>query len=410
MPLKQSIQVFIAYSRSDQSYLEELRKHLIPLERNGKISVWTDSNIEPGHRWDDAIKSQNNQAGIILLLISADSLASDYFSGEEVRLAIGRHEKGEAVVVPVILKRCLWKETPLAAIQALPKDGKPIANWDSRDDAWEFIAQSVNQMVEKIRLNKQQQEDRQKDQVRADERARQKKQQEQKWRRLWVVFRYGLLAPNNLRWAGVGFAAVLLFFIFRNMTLNDLYFWKDPEPDTNTHSFMIELPAADTSARPDTTKRVPVKTVSRALQKEQPAKTTEQINPGKDSAALALKEKQSPFTQSPTKTTPSTIPEGGSGGGPGIGNSTVLGSGLSNRKMVSRPKMVDNTQKIGRVVVEVCVDGQGNVVSADYTFRGSTTTDSELRSKAISWARQYKFEPSSIEKQCGTLTFNFQLK
>ncbi|MBL7805373.1 MAG: hypothetical protein JNL02_16660, partial [Saprospiraceae bacterium] len=48
MPLKQSIQVFIAYSRSDQSYLEELRKHLIPLERNGKISVWTDSNIEPG--------------------------------------------------------------------------------------------------------------------------------------------------------------------------------------------------------------------------------------------------------------------------------------------------------------------------------------------------------------------------
>ena len=97
------------------------------------------------------------------------------------------------------------------------------------------------------------------------------------------------------------------------------------------------------------------------------------------------------------------------GNGPGVGPGSEIGGNLGNRK-VSRPKMVDNTQKTGKVVVEVCVDSQGNVISADYTMRGSTTNDSELRSKAITWARQHRFAPSTSAKECGTITFNFQVK
>jgi hypothetical protein len=50
------------------------------------------------------------------------------------------------------------------------------------------------------------------------------------------------------------------------------------------------------------------------------------------------------------------------------------------------------------------------VVSADYTQRGSTTNDSELKSKALAAARGYKFAASGAAKECGTITFNFQLK
>lgn len=91
-------------------------------------------------------------------------------------------------------------------------------------------------------------------------------------------------------------------------------------------------------------------------------------------------------------------------------NPPAKSDGLANRKVLSRPKMDDNTQKTGKVVVEVCVDSQGNVISADYTMRGSTTNDPELIHKAIEWARQCKFEPSPVEQQCGNMTFNFQLK
>ena len=78
--------------------------------------------------------------------------------------------------------------------------------------------------------------------------------------------------------------------------------------------------------------------------------------------------------------------------------------------MVNRGRINDTSQKSGKVVIEVCVDRTGGVVSADYTQRGSTTSDSELKTKAIQAARGYKFAASTADQQCGTITFNFQLK
>ncbi len=101
---------------------------------------------------------------------------------------------------------------------------------------------------------------------------------------------------------------------------------------------------------------------------------------------------------------------GGSGGGSGTGTGVSIGGGLAGRKVVGRPNMVDNTQKVGKIMLEVCVDSDGSVVSADYTLRGSTTNDGELRSKAIQWAKQHRFAPSDNPKECGTFAFNFQVK
>ena len=106
----------------------------------------------------------------------------------------------------------------------------------------------------------------------------------------------------------------------------------------------------------------------------------------------------------------STGTGGGTGGGDGTGTGASIGGGLGGRKVVQRGRISDNSQKQGKVVIEVCVDGNGSVVSADYTQRGSTTSDSELRSKALSAARGYKFAASGSAKECGTITFNFQLK
>ncbi|MBK8556419.1 MAG: hypothetical protein IPL65_11915 [Lewinellaceae bacterium] len=101
---------------------------------------------------------------------------------------------------------------------------------------------------------------------------------------------------------------------------------------------------------------------------------------------------------------------GGSGGGSGTGTGVSIGGGLAGRKLVSRPRMADNSQKTGKIMVMVCVDSGGNVISADYTLSGSTTNDGELRNKAIQWAKQHKFGISNVEKECGTFAFNFQLQ
>ncbi|TNE59331.1 MAG: hypothetical protein EP344_08665 [Bacteroidetes bacterium] len=101
---------------------------------------------------------------------------------------------------------------------------------------------------------------------------------------------------------------------------------------------------------------------------------------------------------------------GGQGGGDGSGVGESIGGGLGGRKVVGRPSMVDDTQKTGRVTVRVCVNSSGSVTSATYTQMGSTTTDSVLRNKAISWAKQYRFAASSTPEQCGTISFDFQVK
>ena len=101
---------------------------------------------------------------------------------------------------------------------------------------------------------------------------------------------------------------------------------------------------------------------------------------------------------------------GGSGGGDGTGTGASIGGGLGGRKVVRRGSINDDSQKQGRVVIEVCVDSNGNVTSATYRLTGSTTSDSVLKSKALAAARGYKFASSSASQECGTITFNFKLK
>lgn len=87
-----------------------------------------------------------------------------------------------------------------------------------------------------------------------------------------------------------------------------------------------------------------------------------------------------------------------------------VGGGLGNRGVVHEPKISDASQKTGRVVISVCVDKNGKVVKANYTQKGSTTTDSELKDIARKAAMQFKFTDSEVEEQCGTITVDFKVK
>ena len=90
--------------------------------------------------------------------------------------------------------------------------------------------------------------------------------------------------------------------------------------------------------------------------------------------------------------------------------SGMVGGGLGNRGVKYEPTISDNSQKVGKIVMNVCVDKSGKVISAEYTQRGSTTTDSDLRDLAERSARKFVFTESTIEKQCGTITVDFKVR
>ncbi|MEQ8705227.1 MAG: hypothetical protein RIC19_14975 [Phaeodactylibacter sp.] len=88
--------------------------------------------------------------------------------------------------------------------------------------------------------------------------------------------------------------------------------------------------------------------------------------------------------------------------------SGTVGGGLGSRGVAATHKPKDNSQEQGVVVVKVCVDRSGNVISADFTQKGSTATSSRLKNLAISSAKRWKFASGQVDKQCGTITYNFK--
>src|SRR5436853_3307208 len=96
--------VFISYSHNDTALRKELDKHLSILKDEKIISTWTDSDISPGTEWETQIVDELNRAQIILLLISADFLASSFCRSTEMTKAIERHKANTARVIPIILR------------------------------------------------------------------------------------------------------------------------------------------------------------------------------------------------------------------------------------------------------------------------------------------------------------------
>src|SRR5712692_7685383 len=120
-----SVKIFFCYAHEDEALLNKLKAQLRPLQRQGLLDVWYDRDISAGTDWERQIKEQLNTAQIILLLVSPDFMDSDYINDVELKRAIERHERGEAHVIPVILRHVSWQGEPLGKLQALPTDGKP---------------------------------------------------------------------------------------------------------------------------------------------------------------------------------------------------------------------------------------------------------------------------------------------
>lgn len=98
-------------------------------------------------------------------------------------------------------------------------------------------------------------------------------------------------------------------------------------------------------------------------------------------------------------------------GNGGTGKSGVsISRGLQGRKISRLPSFQDDFSENAKVAVDIKVDGSGNVISASFQPKGSTTSDAGLRSIALQKAKQIKFSASGNgEESLGTIIFNFRV-
>src|ERR1700674_2573168 len=99
-----AISVFFSYSHKDEEQLVQLKNHLSILVREGVIETWYDRDIGAGSEFEKEIDQRLSTADVILLLVSANFTASDYAYEKKMPAALARHDRDEAIVIPVLLQ------------------------------------------------------------------------------------------------------------------------------------------------------------------------------------------------------------------------------------------------------------------------------------------------------------------
>ena len=148
-----AIEIFCCYAREDQHLLQRLKNHLMPLQRQGLIQIWSDTNINAGEDWQRAVQQHLETAEIILLLISSDFMASDYCYSHEMQRAMQRHEQQSARVIPIVLRHTYWRGAPFEKLKFLPTDAKPVIDrsWNE-DEALFDVVEQIGSVVRTLRL------------------------------------------------------------------------------------------------------------------------------------------------------------------------------------------------------------------------------------------------------------------
>lgn len=146
------LRLFYVYSHKDEQLRDELENHLKLLERRKLITSWHDMKIQPGYERHEKINENLNQADIILLLISADFIASDYCYDIEMQHALERHNNNEAHVIPIIVRDVNWSNAPFAKLQVLPTNRKAVKSWLDRDEAWRNVSEGLEKVIKQIKL------------------------------------------------------------------------------------------------------------------------------------------------------------------------------------------------------------------------------------------------------------------
>jgi O-acetyl-ADP-ribose deacetylase (regulator of RNase III) len=144
------IEIFISYAHEDETLRQRLGKHLSSLRREGVITEWHDREITAGSEWATEIDHHLDSAQVILMLVSADFIDSEYCFGIEMTRALERHQAGDARVIPVVLRAVDWTHSPLGKLQALPRDAKPVTSWPDQDSAFLDVTEGIRSALRQL--------------------------------------------------------------------------------------------------------------------------------------------------------------------------------------------------------------------------------------------------------------------
>ncbi|MBL8169453.1 MAG: TIR domain-containing protein [Acidobacteria bacterium] len=120
--------VFISYSKHDVALKDKVVKHLGVSQQ---FTLWDDSRIDAGEDWLQAILAAIESGQIVILLVSVNSLTTDFILREEVPRLLAKRAAG-AWFYPIIVGDCDWQGVAwLQNLNVRPVKGRVLGEDDT---------------------------------------------------------------------------------------------------------------------------------------------------------------------------------------------------------------------------------------------------------------------------------------
>ena len=118
--------VFISYSHKDTAWLGKVKMFLRPLEDQGFLRIWDDTNIRPGSQWLDEIKLSLESAQVGVLLITQNFLTSEFIVQKEFPVLLEKAKNRGCLIFWIAVSTSTWDDSELSRFQAANDPNQPL--------------------------------------------------------------------------------------------------------------------------------------------------------------------------------------------------------------------------------------------------------------------------------------------
>ena len=147
------IQVYFLHAAKDQEVSKAIHRHLSPIIRSSALPIEVNGDFDiPIGADREKYKQRLLEADIVLVLISSDFIDDDDLYSRNQKV-IERYNRHETMMVPLLVRNCLWKRTPFAQLNVLPRNFQPLNNkqfWNSEDDAITAVVSDIYDSIEQL--------------------------------------------------------------------------------------------------------------------------------------------------------------------------------------------------------------------------------------------------------------------
>jgi TIR domain len=145
------VRVFVSYAHEDRPHLDQFRRHTAGLRRHDRVKFFDDKAIRAGQRWRPKLAKQLDEADIVVLLVTASFVDSEFCYDVEFKRALEREATDGCIIIPVNVGPVdLDADDPLSNIQYVPQDPPITERSSGQESAWTEVAAALRSQVDEL--------------------------------------------------------------------------------------------------------------------------------------------------------------------------------------------------------------------------------------------------------------------